>query len=143
MPYATLQDLIERAGSDEIIQVGDRDDDGAPDPDVVEAALAGADSAINGYLAVAYSIPLASVPDLVRTWATSIARYTLHRQGAPDYVVRDWKDAMSSLKDVAAGRLKLYPAGVDEPQPSASNADRIGVTGPDPVFSAEKLEGWL
>lgn len=143
MSYASLQDLIDRAGLDEVREVADRDGDGTPDPDVVAAALRDADNAINGYVAVAYSVPLATVPDLVRTWATSIARYVLHRNGPPDYVVRDWKEAIAALKDVAAGRLRLYPAAPDEAAPTASNSDRIGITGPEPVFTAEKLEGWL
>lgn len=142
MSYASLADLIERAGSDEIRQVADRDDDGTPDPDVIEAALVHADNTVNGYVATTYRVPLASVPDLVRTWAVSIARYFLHREGAPDYVVRDYKDAIASLKDVAAARITL-PIATDEPALQPSTGGTVSVVGPEPVFSAEKLEGWL
>ncbi|MBP1844761.1 phage gp36-like protein [Rhizobium petrolearium] len=142
MPYASLEDLIERAGEDEILQVADRDEDGIPDPDVVEAALVHADNIANGYVAVRYALPLTAVPDLLRTWCVSIARYQLHRDGAPDYVVRDYKDALTALKDLARGVLDL-PIGVDDPQPAPSDSGRVSIVGPEPMFTADKLKGWL
>lgn len=142
MTYASLNDLIERAGLDEILQVADRDHDGEPDPDVVEAALLHADNLANGYLAVRYKLPLASTPDLLRTWCVAIARYQLHRDGAPDYVVRDYKDALASLKDLVRGAVDLPIAG-DEQAPASSSSGRVSIVGPDPVFTAERLKGWL
>lgn len=142
MPYASLEDIVERAGLDEVLQIADRDMDGTADPDVIDAALVHADNTVNGYVSVQYKLPFAAVPDLVRTWAVSIARYFLHRDGAPDYVVRDWKEALVSLKDVAAGRLKL-PVGPDEPSPQPSPGSGVSIVGPEPVFTADKLKGWL
>lgn len=142
MSYASLEDLIERAGLDEILQVADRDLDDVPDPDVVDAALVHADNTINGYVSVQYKVPLRSIPDLLRTWAVSIARYFLHRHNPDDYIVRDYKDAITALKDVAAGRLKL-PVGPDEPAPQPSPGSDVSIVGPEPVFSADKLKGWL
>lgn len=141
MPYASLDDLIERAGLDEIRDVADRDLDGTPDPAVIEAALIHADNTVNGYARVQYDLPFATVPDLVRTWSVSIARYFLHRQGPPDYIVRDWKEAISALKDVAAGRLQLF-AGEDAPPLQPSPDGQIGISGPEPVFTADNLKGW-
>jgi len=142
MSYASLEDLIERAGADEILQVADRDLDGVADAAVVEAALTHADNTVNGYVRVRYALPFAAVPDLVRTWSVSIARYFLHRDGAPDYVVRDWKEAIAALKDVGAGRLQLT-APEHQPEPQSSPDGRISVVGPEPVFTAENLKGWL
>ncbi|SOC41566.1 phage gp36-like protein [Rhizobium subbaraonis] len=141
MPYATLDDLIERAGQDEILQVADRDQDDLADPAVIEAALAHADNTVNGYLAVRYAMPLSAVPPIVVTWAVSIARYHLHREGAPDYVVRDYKDALAALKDAARGLVAIPGADGVAPQQSAAGA--VSVTGPEPVFSKDKLGGWL
>lgn len=142
MSYASLEDLIERAGADEILQVADRDLDGVADPSVIEAALTHADNTVNGYVRVRYALPFSAVPDLVRTWSVSIARYFLHRDGAPDYVVRDWKEAIAALKDVGAGRLQLT-AAENQPEPQSSPDGRISVVGPEPVFTAENLKGWL
>ncbi|WP_189383247.1 phage protein Gp36 family protein, partial [Gemmobacter nanjingensis] len=100
MSYASLPDLIARAGDAEIRQIADRDRDGTPDPDVIAAALLDADNAIDGYVGARYDLPLPTVPALVKTWAVSISRYILHRNGAPDHVRQDYTDAVAALKDV-------------------------------------------
>lgn len=139
MTYAALDDLIERAGESEILQVADRDEDGTVDPDVVDAALVDADNVINGYIGVKYQVPLTATPDLVRTWATSIARYLLHRYDRPDYVSQDYKDAISALKDVQAGRSALI--GAEGIAPAASSgAGSVLAAHPAPFFNSV---GWL
>lgn len=140
MPYASLADLIERAGEKEIVQIADRNRDGTPDPDVIDSALTDADNLINGYVAVKYALPLPVVPDLVRTWAVSIARYVLHRNGAPEWVVTDYKDAIAGLKDLARGLVTL-PAEPGGDQP-ASIAGRVMAEHPPTVFTPGKLRGW-
>lgn len=142
MPYASLVDLTERAGEQELLDVADRDNDGIVDPDVVEAALLHADNVANGFLAVRYRLPLAAVPDLLRTWCVAIARYFLHRDNAPDNVVRDWKDATTSLEKMARGVIDL-PVAEGEPDPVAGDSGRVSIVGPEPVFTREKLRGWL
>ncbi|ARE40909.1 Mu-like prophage protein GP36 [Rhodovulum sp. P5] len=139
MSYATLSDLIERAGEAEIVQIADRDRDGAADADVIAAALADADNAIDGYLATRYDTPLDDVPDLVVTWAVSLARYTLHRNGAPDHVEADYKAAIAALKDAARGLIALPLAAG-----GTVTAGAGGTMGchPDEVFTADRLRGW-
>lgn len=139
MTYATLNDLIERAGADEILQVADRDDSGAPDETVIAKALGDADNIINGYVASKYDLPFASVPDILSTWSTSIARYLLHRHGAPDNVEADYKDALSGLKDVSFGRISLTGiSGVAQDQVSGTHQS----SAPDQVFTDHALRGW-
>ena len=140
MTYATLPDLIKRAGQQEILQIADRDRDGTPDPDVVEAAIRDGMNVVNGYVAAKYAVPLPSVPDLVRTWTVSIARYTLHRNTPPDHVRTDFEDAIKALKDVAAGRIVL-PVEAGE-EPPASVAGTVMAEHPPKVFTPEKLRGW-
>lgn len=140
MTYATLDDLVERAGDVELRQIADRDRDGTVDPEVVAAALDDADNLINGYVAAKYALPLPSVPRIVRTWAVSIARHVLHRNGAPDHVRDDYKDAIAALKDVAAGRIAL-PVGAGE-TPLANAAGTVMASHPPQVFTADKLRGW-
>ncbi|GAB1477764.1 DUF1320 domain-containing protein [Paracoccaceae bacterium] len=140
MSYATLEDLIARAGADEIRQVADRDRDGVPDPEVVAAALAEADNVIDGYVAAKYALPLAAVPPQVNTWAVSISRYRLHRNGAPDHVEQDYKDAIAALKDVGRGLIALpVAAGAVAPAPSGNT---VMASHPSQVFTTERLRGW-
>ena len=140
MSYATLTDLIERAGEPEIRQIADRDKDGTPDSEVVEAALIGADNTIDGYVFARYSRPLPSIPPVLTTWAVSIARYTLHRNGAPDHVAQDYKDAIAALKDVQAGRYAL-PVAEGETEPQAQTGQVLSAHPPQ-VFTPGKLAGW-
>lgn len=140
MAYSTLTDLIERAGEEEILQVADRDHDGTADPDVVEAAIALADQTIETYLAARYVLPLTSVPAIVTKWSVALARYGLHRDGAPDYVVRDYKDAMAELRDATADRLKLPDATGIQPAPTAVGGVTAGAS--PSVFTDESLEGF-
>ncbi len=139
MTYASLEDLTERAGTDEILQIADRDDDLVADPDVIDAALAHADNIVNGYIASKYPLPLATTPPLVLTWATSIARYFLHRDGPPDYVETDYKDAIAALKDVARGLIAI--PDIAGAVPEAATGTHLSDI-PSQVFSPENLRGW-
>lgn len=141
MAYATLVDLIARAGGLEISQVADRDDDGTADPDVIAAALDAADERINAWLGGRYRIPLTTVPAIVRSWAVSIARYHLHRDGAPDHVVKDYDDAVKELQAAAAGKIGL--PGVDGLTPAAPSGSGITSSCPEAVFTADNMEGFL
>lgn len=139
MTYATLSDLIDRAGEYEILQVADRDDSGAPDETVVAKALSDADNIINGYVASKYDLPFVEVPDLLSTWSTSIARYLLHRDGAPEHIEADYKDALSGLKDVSFGRIALTGvSGATQDQASGTHLS----SAPDQVFTDHELRGW-
>lgn len=141
MSYATISDLADRTGDQELRQIADRDRDMLPDQPVVDAALIHADNLIDGYIGAKYALPLAVVPDLLRTWAVSIARHFLHRNGAPDHVSQDYKDALTSLKDVAAGRMAL-PIAQGSSAPAPATAGGVMAAHPDEVFTSDRLRGW-
>ncbi len=119
MPYATLDDLIERAGQREILDTADRDKDGIADADVIASALATAEAEINGYVATKYILPFVEVPALVKNWAVSLARYYLHRAKRPELVKEDYDNAISQLQDVAAGKITLPQASGQTPSLSS------------------------
>jgi len=138
--YATLSDLTDRAGEAELRQIADRDRDGVPDATVIDAALADARDAIDGYIGTRYALPLVSVPPVVRVWAVAIARHILHRNGAPDHVLQDYKDAIAALKDVARGLITL-PVAQGDATPEAVTGQTLAAHPPH-VFTPEKLRGW-
>ncbi len=141
MAYGALSDLIDRAGELEILQIADRDDDGIPDVAVISAALDAAGQTIDAYLGARYALPLVLVPAIVLKWSVSIARYHLHRDGAGDNVVRDYKDALAELRDASAGRLALPDMAGLQPTQNASGG-AIGASSPQ-VFTDQALEGYL
>lgn len=140
MSYATLDDLIKRAGEDEILKIADRDRDGEADAEVVDGALGDAASIVDGYVKTRYDLPLLNTPDLVRTWTVSIARYTLHRNGAPEYVENDYKAAIRALQDLAKRLIDLPPDATG----ASAGTPSTGPLGASPaeVFSDENMRGW-
>lgn len=78
----------------------------------IDDAVADADGLIDGYLRKrGYPIPLSPVPRIVTVWSRAIARYFLHknrgRLESDDTIVRDYKDALKLLQQVADGKLSL------------------------------------
>lgn len=82
----------------------------------IDDAVADADGLIDGFLRQrGYRLPMQPVPRLVTTWSRAISRYYLHRNRqsleSNDPIVRDYRDALKLLQQVADGKLSL---GVDD-----------------------------
>ncbi len=128
MGYAVKQNMIDRFGSEELIQLTDRANTGAIDDVVLGQALADADAEINGYLVSRYVLPLASVPPLLMRIACDVARYHLYDDHATEQVRVRYEDARKLLEGIASGRVQLgLPTGA------------VPVTGA-PQFSAPARE---
>ncbi|MBL8260931.1 MAG: DUF1320 domain-containing protein [Xanthomonadaceae bacterium] len=110
MPYATLQDMIERFSEAELVRISDHEDTGAIDADVVASKLADADAEIDGYLAGRYTLPLTNVPEALRRIACDLARYHLYDDRATEQVQKRYDDAVRFLVMVSKGHVQL---GVD------------------------------
>lgn len=140
MTYAVEQDLIDRFGDAELIELTDRADPpaGARDSTVIAKALADADETVNAYVARRYDVPLSAVPASLTRIAADIARYYLYKDDPTEQVAAAYKDALKFLRDVADGKAVLDAAGVE---PDSSGAD-IQVTSRDRVFSRDTTEGF-
>jgi len=119
MTYATQQDLIDRHGADELLQLSDRTGTGLIDTVVVARALADADAEINGYLAGKYTLPLADAPEILVRLACDIARYHLYDGRQSDGVRQRYDDSVKLLKCMSRGEVSLGVA-VGEVPPSTS-----------------------
>ena len=119
MPYCTLQDLIDRFGEEELLQLADRDRDGVIDAAVVDLALADADAEIDGYLRERYTLPLDPAPPPLTLAACRIARYQLYAVEPTDKVEADYQRALAWLRDVARGLIRLVESGGDLAEESA------------------------
>jgi len=109
--YVTSDDLVGRYGALALLQVADRDGDGAIDPGVVEAACADTTELIDAYLGERYTLPLAPLSGLVKGWATAIAWFRLFLS-PPDEVRAAYQDALSDLARARDGKLVLQSGGV-------------------------------
>lgn len=137
MTYALQADMQAALGDGELIQLTDRADPpvGAIDATVLARALEAADGEIDSYLASRYSLPLVSVPVILRDCAVDIARYRLHDRGVPDRVKEAYKDRIAWLRDVASGKASL---GLDDLTPASAGLPEM--TSGGRVFARETLD---
>ena len=107
MPYATLQDMIDRFGERELGQIAQGVALEVIDADRVERALADASAEIDGYVGTRYPLPLAPVPALLTRAACDVARYRLYDDAAPEEVRRRYEDVARLLRHIAEGTVSL------------------------------------
>ena len=127
MSYITYTDLVMAFGEDEILQLTDRDRDGASDPLVIEDAIAFADSHIDSYLREQYEVPLALLPANLKGMACDFARYRLYQDQPTELVQSRYDVGCFYLKDVARGLVNL--------DTGSSSASLIAYSQPAPVFT--------
>lgn len=114
MAYCTQQNLIDRFGELELIQLSDRTGHGVIDATVVGQAIADADAEINAYL-LAYSLPLSVVPAHLTSIACDIVRYRLLVAQEVEPITERYKIAIRYLEQVATGKIRLMPDNTANP----------------------------
>ncbi len=114
MAYCTAADLTERMSNKELIQLTDDADAGVPNQDIISAAIAAAQDTIDGYLRGRYTVPLVSVPGIVKNMALDLTAYKLFKRrnqlSVNDARELMYKQAVSQLKDIQAGIIQLQTA---------------------------------
>ena len=140
MTYATQQDLVDRFGQTELIQLTDRVNIPVStiDPVVVGRALDDASALIDSYLTKVVKLPLAVVPDVLVKTAADIARYYLHGKTADkdSPVTRAYSEAVAWLRDVSRGLVELS-AGGEAPAPAGGGS--VKAVAPNRVFTRDSL----
>lgn len=140
MGYATQQDMINRYGQQQLIELTDRADPpaGAIDATVLQAALDEASSTIDGFLLRRYALPLTTVPTIVRRACEAIAWFDLHRGRYTDEDRDAYNDAFKLLTQISQGTVLLDVAGVEPPSAAAQAVEQSS----DRVFNKDKLKGF-
>lgn len=138
MTYATQADMQLAFGDAELIQLTDRSGAlDAIDASVLARALAAADALADNYLAVRYTVPLASTPAVLVEACCDIARYELTRGPglrATEEIEKRYTQRVAWLRDVAAGRATLGAATETAEPASAGLAE---MTSGGRVFARE------
>lgn len=141
MSYCTKQDLIDRFGERELVQLTDRTNTPASmvDDTVVARALGDAGSLVDGYVGKSYSLPLPTVPEALTKVTADIARFYLHGKGLDkDSPIRiAYSDAVSWLRDIARGMINLFDNAGETPP--ASGGGFVQTVGPVKVFNRDSL----
>lgn len=133
--YCTQSDLEKRFGTEEILELTDRDADGVTDAGVLDVVIEDAGAAIDSYIAKRYDLPISEVPTRLKKIACDLVFYALH-QDPPDKVSDDNKEALKFLKDIAMGRAELDIAGKE---PTSATND-ILVDASTRVFTHDTLK---
>jgi phage gp36-like protein len=107
MPYCTQQNLIDRFGADELIQLTDSGGVGMIDSATVSAAINDASAEIDSYLRNRYPFPLLSTPPELERIACNIARYYLYNDSAINAVSERFEQAIEWLKLLAQGKVMI------------------------------------
>ncbi|MEW4983072.1 MAG: phage protein Gp36 family protein [Cycloclasticus sp.] len=122
MSYCTLQDLRDRYGDDELIQLTDRTNIGTINESVVNRAVADADGEIDGYLGGRFNVPADPITKSLVRVACDISRYYLYDDGATEAVVRRYNDAVKFVKSIGKGEISIGVDAAGEAQESESLA---------------------
>lgn len=127
MSYCTQQDLIDRFGEAELIELTDEHGTEEIDATKLARAIADADGIIDGHLAGRYTLPLAEVPKVLNRYACDLVRYDLYDH--PTDKVKDANDkAMRYLEKAASGAVSLG-INTDGSQPQTSNGAQVSSGG--------------
>ena len=111
--YSSLTDLEKRLEPETLAALADDDKDGAADTDVVNAAIDDADSEIDSYLRVRYTLPLSSTPDVIKSLSCAIAIYNLflrRRETVSEEHQKRYEWAVSLLEKIAEGKIDIGDA---------------------------------
>ncbi len=136
MNYVTQQQLVDRFGETELIQLTDRANSGVIDAAVLASKIADSDALIDGYLQPRYTLPLSVVPASLVRIAADIVRYDLQADRATEQVTKRFTDAMKFLRDVADGKTQLGTDAASVPVPTSDGAQ---FTSPDRLFTQDTL----
>lgn len=142
MAYSTIANMIERYGEGELIGLTDRGAiaTGVIDESVVEKALTSASDKVDGFLAVRYALPLSDTPPLISGLVEVLAYWDLHPSEPDEKLKTDHKEALSTLRDISQGKVKLDVDGV-EPDGNGSTGARF--TDRQRPFDPGKMSGFI
>lgn len=143
MTYATPQDITDLYGLDALAAT-DADGDGTADLDQVNKSLVSASAEIDSYLAARYTLPITGThPHLVQLCVDiAIYRQSNARSFVTEEVRKRYEDAVRALRAYADGKAALvFPKDPAAPADDADGPRPLMTSGPERIFSREKLRG--
>jgi phage gp36-like protein len=140
MPYCTKQDVIDRFGENELMDLTDRDNMGVIVDSVLDQAISDASAEMDGYLGGRYQLPLVTVPPVLKALCCNIARYKLYDEQASEQVTKRFDAAIKFLFSVSKGEISL---GVDATGTKAVSNDLAQMQSAGSVFARDVSKGFI
>lgn len=147
--YATVTDLESAFSTAELIFLSNLDSGYTPggtvgtvDEDKINRALVQASARINPYLQSRYSLPLASIPEVLNQCCCDLARSILEKNQERAETIDRRKEWLTFLRDLAAGRVSL---GLDSTDAVVIEDPAIGpeVVADDRTFTSSSLQQFI
>jgi phage gp36-like protein len=133
MPYATQQDMIDRYGEDDLLIAADHDGDGVADAAVVTQGLSDATDVIDAHIGARYTLPLATVPAVLKRLCVDIALYLMSKPPSITEEKRKrYEDAIKLLQAISSGKVSL---GISETGETVATTGGASFTAKDRVFT--------
>jgi phage gp36-like protein len=142
--YATAADFIAAFPDDESVELTNLDTPSAVAPVLarIETALSEAESEINTYVGMVATLPLTSVPVVLKNAAIRIARYRLDSYNPREFVRLDYEDQVKFLKLVAERKVTLGLDSESTPVESERSSSGIAYRAQPRVFTRESMRGY-
>jgi phage gp36-like protein len=119
-PYLSIAEFVARSGLEEVVRMTDVRGDGRIDRQLLVSTLIAVQSVADALLAGRFAVPLAEVPEIVKTALADMARARLYPRGAPDGVAEQGKAGLRILERLAEGRMTLPTLAPAAPAPSTT-----------------------
>ena len=145
MNYSSLSDILSTLSESEIARLTDDAQGKTVNQDIVNEAITKGDEFLNGYLRSRYSLPLSTVPALVKDISVELAIYNLflrrYRTKMPESADSQYKATIKTLEQIQKGFINL---GIE---PKAQEGGQVGTfrtnkTSSDRLFSKDLLNGF-
>ena len=118
--YLSIAEFVDMFTLDEVIRMTDVDGTERIDRTYLISALAAEQAIADAHISGRYTVPLASVPAIVKTAIGDRARARLYPRGAPEGVADAAKAALKLLERIGSGSLPLPSLTPLEAAPSAA-----------------------
>ena len=136
MAYSTVTDIKNALPATVVQQLSDDNDTDQIDPEKVNYCIAQADDLLDGYLRGRYTVPLATVPNMIRDLSVRLTIYFLFKRSLysvlPDAIKDDYTYVTKVMIGIQQGKINPFEA-TDEPSFFATNktqGDRIFTSTP-------------
>lgn len=123
--YLSIAEFVARFGLEEVVRMTDTAGTGRIDRAYLINAFVAIQSQIDVHLSASYAVPLATVPEVVKTAMADGARARLYHNGAPDGLAGQAALAMKLIERIGRGELPLPSAIAIE---ASSTATPIAVS---------------
>jgi len=130
MAYSQLTDYQNVLSTAELIQITDINKSGNVNVSVLNEAIAQTDSVINSVLSAIYTLPLMTIPALIRTLSINMTICFLYRQRTDEPVPNKENFCISAEKtlgDIASGKLILNEINASKQSRVYSQLDETNI----------------